>query len=271
MSILRKIQQVIFKASLQIEKRIRFVLGSLVMSFLMLVSTFFFFDKAIFFIPIFIIGAYLVTYFAVLQGIEKVEWLTLFIMPVLLTVSFYLFFLLFPVRWLTRVPFILVYAFSLYAVLLTSNIFNVGVEKSLQLYRAAFSVNYFYHTFVIFLTASVIFSFRLNPLFNGLLIFMTAFSLSAQLLWSVKPKIDMDKSVLTHSFLIGLVLLQVTILLSFIPMRLPIFALFITATYYSLCGLLYHYSEQKLFANTIREYLIVIGFVSLIALLSLQW
>ena len=271
MSIPTKIQHFIFKASLQIEKRIRFVLGSLVMSFLMLVSTFFFFDKAIFFIPIFILTAYMVTYFAVLQGIEKVEWLTLFLMPVLLTVAFYLFYLLFPVRWLTRVPFILVYAFSLYALLLTSNIFNVGAEKSLQLYRAAFSVNYFYHTFIVFLTASVIFSFRMNPLFNGLLIFFTAFSLSAQLLWSTKPQIYLEKAVIVHSFLIGLVLFQVTILLSFVPIRLPIFALFITATYYSLCGLVYHYSEQKLFINTIREYLIVIGFVSLIAFLSLQW
>lgn len=271
MRFLVNIHHTIFKTSLQIEKRIRFVMSAVTMSVLLLISTLFYFDKVWFFIPIFVILVCVVTYFSVLQGIEKVEWLTLFLMPVLLTVAFYLFYLLFPIRWITRLPFIAVYAFSLYAVLLTSNIFNVGAEKSLQLYRAAFSVNYFYHTLVLFLTASVIFSFRLNPLANGALIFVLGFLMSNQLLWSVKPKIYLEKLEIFYSILISVILLQVTILLSFVPMKLPIFALFITAVYYSLSGILYHHIEQKLFSNTIREYLIVIGFVTAIALLSIQW
>lgn len=271
MSLIHNINQSFYKTSLKIEKRFRFVLSVVLMASLMLVSTFFFFDKAIMFILLFIIVSFFITYFSILQRIEKIEWITLFFMPLALTVSFYLFYLLFPVRWITRLPFIAVYAFSLYAILLATNIFNVGVEKSLQLYRAAFSVNYFYHSIVIFLASSVLFSFHLNPFLNGIIMLILSFLLSLQLLWSVKPKIYFEKIVIHYSLFISAILFQITILMSFFPIKLSVFSLVATVTYYSLAGFLYHHLEQKLFLQTIREYLIVLGFVSLIVLLSLQW
>ncbi len=237
----------------------------------MLISSFFFFDKALYFVPLFFLAAYFLTYISLLYDIEKIEWFTLFIMPVLFTIAFYLFYLLFPVRWLTRLPFIGIYSFSFYAIVLTSNILNVGVEKSLQLYRAAFSVNYFYQTLVIFLSASVILSLHLNPVFNGILISFIAFLLALQLLWSVRLKIYLDKQIVHYSILIGIIVMQLTILLSFIPLKLSVAALCITAAYYSLCGLLYHYLEQKLFMQTIREYIIVSVFIFAIMILSIPW
>lgn len=268
---LSRLKKSVIGLSADIEKRLRFVISVLALTGLMLVATFFFFDQAIIFIPLFITVAYLGTFFSVLHGIEKVEWFTLFIMPVIFTIFFYLFFLLFPVRWLTRVPFLMIYAFSVYAILLTSNIFNVGVEKSLQLYRAAFSVNYFYQTFVMFLIANVVFSFRMNPVINAAIMFALTFLLSLQLLWSVKPKTILDRSQINYSILISVIISQLTMVLSFVPLKLSILALVVTAAYYSLCGLFYHYIEQKLFTKTIREYIIVMGFVLIIVLLSLQW
>src|SRR3989344_5318726 len=139
-----------------IEKRYRLIFSFLTLSAILFGSTFFFFTESVIFIPILIISTYMLTFFAILEGIEGFEWFSLFIMPVLITVSFYLFFFLFPVRWITRVPFILIYCVSMYASLLCANIFNVGVEKSLQLYRAAFSVNFFYQTIVGFLLFNAI-------------------------------------------------------------------------------------------------------------------
>ena len=82
---------------------------------------------------------------------------------------FLLFYFLFPTRWITRIPFIIFYSISVYAMFLVSNIFNVGVEKSLQLYRAAFSVNYFYQSLMVFLFANLILSLKLNFFLGGLL------------------------------------------------------------------------------------------------------
>ncbi len=108
-----------------IEKRIRFVVSTVSLTLLILLSTFFFFDKAIIFIPILIAASYGACFFSIYEGIEKLEWYMLFVIPVLLSVAMYLFYFLFPVRWLTRIPFITIYSITMYATLLSSNIFNV--------------------------------------------------------------------------------------------------------------------------------------------------
>ncbi len=258
------------KLFIRIGKRIRFVIGTIVMSSLMLLSTFFFFDYALIFIILFIVVGYFITYFAVLEGIEKAEWIMLFLMPVLFAVSFYIFYFLFPVRWLTRVPFIAIFGFCMYALLLTSNIFNVGVEKSLQLYRAAFSVNYFLQTLLVFLLMNVIFSFRFIFFLNGLTVFVATFPLALQLLWSVKPKVTVDRKIVSYAFLVSFILMEVVSILSFIPLKTYIFALYLTAIYYSLGGLIYNYLDEKLFKQTIREYIIVLVFVTILVIFTLQ-
>lgn len=268
---MEKIQLSMVRTFGHIEKRIRFVISTFCMITLMLFSTFFFFDKVWIFIPVLIIAAYFFTFFSILEGIEKIEWFTLFLMPVLCTVAAYFFYFLFPVRWITRIPFIVIYGFSMYAILLTSNIFNVGVDRSLQLYRAAFSVNYFYQTLIAFLIFNVIFSFKQNFAVNSLLVFITIFPITMQLLWSIKLKIHSEPYVRRYSFLVSLLLSQLASLISFVPVKSTIFALLLTACYYSLSGLLYHYADQKLFKQTVREYLFVAGFVCIIVILSIQW
>ena len=155
---MQSILKIFNKRALKISKRFRFVISAMIMSVIMLISTTFYFDKALFFIPILITFSYFLTYFSLLEGIEKLEWFTLFFMEVFVSVAFYLVFFLLPSRWVTRLPFVTFYAISLYAMLLCSNIFNVGVEKSLQLYRAAFSVNFFYQSIILFLTLNAVFS-----------------------------------------------------------------------------------------------------------------
>ncbi len=256
---------------LKVEKRVRFVISTLILTFLMLFSTFFFFENAWIFIPVFILASYGLTYFSIVEDIEKSEWITLFLTPVFFTVSFYLFYFLFPVRWLTRIPFIGLYAVSVYATLLTSNIFNVGVEKSLQLYRAAFSVNYFYHTVIIFLISNILFSFKENFLINGLATGVVMFPISLQLLWTVKLTQNIEKEIMIHAFFISLVLAEIAILISFLPLQTTVLALILAATYYSLGGLTNAYLDNRLFIQTVREYIFVLGFVIIIALLTLSW
>jgi len=257
------------KKALRIEKRFRFVISAIILSLLMLVSTFFLFEKAIIFSLLFFVLGYLLTYFSLLEGIERVEWITLFLMPIILTLSFYLFYFLFPVRWLTRLPFIVLYGISIYAVLLCSNIFNVGVEKSIQLYRAAFSINFFYQLVVSFLFNNALFSFKLHFIFNGLLIFLTAFLLGFQLIWTVKLDLRIDKKTIVYGFFIALVLAELTLVGSFLPLKSTVLALFLASSYYSLSGLIYNYLDERLFKETVREYISVWIVVLVITLLSL--
>lgn len=259
------------KKALRIEKRFRFVISALILSFLLLTSTFFLFEKAILFIGLFIVFSYFLTYFSLLEGIEDIEWLALFLMPIILTVSFYLFYFLFPVRWLTRLPFILLYGVSIYAVLLCSNIFNVGVEKSLQLYRAAFSINFFYQMVIVFLFNNALFSFKLHFILNSLLVFVMGFLLGFQLIWTLKLDLRIEKSTILYGFLIALVLGELALVGSFVPLKSTILALFLASSYYSLSGLTYNYLDQRLFKETVREFVTVWVVVFAITLLSLRW
>jgi hypothetical protein len=254
-----------------IEKRARFIISAVILSVLLLISTFFFFDKSWFFIPLFIAVTYALTFFSILEGIEKVEWFTLFLMPVLVTVSFYLFYFLFPVRWLTRIPFIMFYAVSIYASFLVSNIFNVGVEKSLQLYRAAFSVNYFYQTLIVFLFANLILSLKLNFLLSSLLFFVLGSAIAVQLFWSIKLELQFERQVFAFGLFVGYVLFQVSLVMSFLPVQETINALFLSAVFYSIGGLTYLFLDSRLFKETVREYVFVLGFLIMIIALTVNW
>lgn len=255
----------------RIPKRIRFVISSGVMTVLLLLTTFFGFQYVWLFLPVLVIMAYLMTYFAIVEGIDRAEWIVLFLMPVLYTGFIYAFYFLFPVRWLTRMPLIVMYGFSFYAILLTTNIFNVGVEKNIQLYRAAFSVNFLFQTFVMFLAVQVLLSFRQIYLLNAVGAVAITFPLAIQLLWSVKLKEVLSRNVVVYAGVLALIMGQVALFLSFLPLRSTIFSLFMTAAYYSLSGLLYHYLDEKLFRQTIREYSFVMIFVTIIVLLTIQW
>lgn len=259
------------KKAVKIDKRLRLVISVLTLGLLMLFSTFFNFDKAHFFLPIFIVATYLLSYFSLLEGIKKIGWFGLFLMPELITLFFYLFYFLFPGRWLTRLPFIFIYEVSIYAVLLCANIFNVGVEKNLQLYRAAFSINFFYQAVVSFVFYNVLFSFRYNFLINMIGAGVSAFLLSLQLFWSIRLNRHLEKEVVIYSLFTVLLMMETVLIISFIPLKTPVYALFLTATYYSTTGVIHHYIDEKLFKETIREYVTVWIFVLAITLLSLNW
>ncbi|MEK7178029.1 MAG: hypothetical protein AAB705_04340, partial [Patescibacteria group bacterium] len=120
---IKALRQFIEKKAIKIDKRVRLVISVLTLGLLMLFSTFFTFDKVFYFVPVFLIFTYLLSYFSLLEDIKNVGWFGLFLMPELITIFFYLFYFLFPGRWLTRLPFIFIYEVSIYAVLLCANIF----------------------------------------------------------------------------------------------------------------------------------------------------
>lgn len=268
---IKTLRQFFEKKANKIDKRLRLVISVLILGSLMLVSTFFNFDKAFFFLPVFMVVTYFLSYFSLLEGIKKIGWFGLFLMPELITLFFYLFYFLFPGRWLTRLPFIFIYEVSIYAVLLCANIFNVGVEKNLQLYRAAFSINFFYQALVSFLFYNVLFSLKYNFFVNMVGAGISAFLLSLQLFWSIRLNRYLDKEIFIYSLFTALLMLETSLVVSFIPLRTAVYALFLTATYYSTTGVIHHHIDEKLFKETIREYVSVWVFVIIITLLSLSW
>ena len=276
MSIISPVAEIVYKRWFRfvnfIPKRIRIVIATGLMTLVFLLTTFFSFGDW-WWLMIFILTlmAYVTTYVAIFEGIDEVEWYMLFIMPILFTLAAYLFYFLLPVRWLTRLPFVILYALIYYAILLTENIFNIGVEKSLQLYRAAFSINYLLHVLVMFLLMQVVFSFKNHVFINILVVFMVGGLLSIQLYWSVKPDAKFHKNLLLYALSTAILLSEIVTAISFVPFKTNVASLIITTIYYSLAGILYHHFDGRLFRNVIREYLFVAVFVFSIAFLTLRW
>ncbi len=256
-----------------VEKRVRFVAATFFLSLVMIIGMrtegLFSLEQVYLTVPIMIGTVYILTYLSILEGIEKWELLMLFIMPVLFTVCYYLFYFLFPVRWITRVPFVSIYAISIYAILLTANIFNVGVEKSLRLYKAAYSVNYFYQTFIAFLAFNILFSLRSYFFVNALGTLLIIFPLSLQLLWTIRLRLTIDRDILLFTAFISIILAELAFLISFLPLKTSVASLTLTGCYYTASGLVSAFIDNRLFRNTIREYIMVFVFVTVVALMTL--
>src|SRR3989339_815836 len=204
---LKILRQFFEKKASRVDKRLRLVISVLILGLLMLISTFFNFDKAFFFLPVFVVVTYFLSYFSLLEGIKKIGWFGLFLMPELITLFFYLFYFLFSLK----------YNFFI-------NIIGAGIGSLL---------------------------------------------LSLQLFWTIRLNKYLEKDVLIYSLFMALLMSEIGLLISFVPLRIPVYALFLTATYYSLTGIICHYIDQKLFKGTIREYVSVWVFVMIITLLSL--
>ncbi len=263
--------QKIRKAIGSIEKRRRFIAATIVLSGVLMGSTFISFSDIIFVLPILLVLVYTATYFSILEGITGVEWLLLFLVPVYFTTAFYSFYYFLPQRWLTRLPFGILYGISLYAILLSQNIFNVGVEKSIQLARAAFSVNYLFLTIALYLATSIIASLRLGFLFNALFFGLLTFPVALHFLWSVNPSEHIEKLHYKFAFFISLLVAEVGLFFSFIPVNPSIFALVGMTVFYCLCGIFQAYVNERLFRDRIREYIFVFGFILILVFLSLRW
>lgn len=254
-----------------VRKRRRFILSTVLLTGLVTWATFFGFENLAWTIPILALSVYTLTFFSILEGIDDKEWLMLFIHPVIFTVVIYLFYFFLPGRWLTRLPFAVIYSISIYAILLSQNIFNVGVEKSLQLFRAAESVNFLYLTITLFASLSLLFSFHMNFVTNAVATSLLVFPISLHFLWTIDPRAHLEQTVVKYAIFVACIVGEVAGLFSFVPINPLMFALLTTSLFYSLSGLLQAHIQGRMFPAVVREYTFVMVFIGGIVLLSLQW
>ncbi len=206
-------------------------------------------------VGIFALSSFLLSLFSLREDLKGIEYLVLPILPVMFTVAVCFFYFLLPERWLTRVPTAILYGFLMYAILLTENIYNVARIRSIQLLRAAHSVGFLVTIITAFLLFDTALSFHLTSYYNAILVFAISFPLTVQLLWSMVLESRISKSIITGSLVCSLTLAQSAYFLSFWPVNITIFSIFLTTLFYSISGLIREKLIDRLFPNTIREFL----------------
>lgn len=216
-------------------------------------------------------GAYALSVWAMLEDLKGIEWLTTLILPVFYPVSVALFYFLLPGRILTQVLIGTLFGLGMYALLLTENIFNVASIRTIQLLRAAHAVGFLLTLLVAFFLWDTIFSFRLDPWWNGLLVGITAWPLALSTLWSVNLEERLSPAVIWGSVVNSWSLMVMALMISFWPVTITVASLFLVTALYVGLGIGQQYLAGRLFKKTLSEYLWV-GLIVLVTVFFLaRW
>lgn len=260
----------IFSFFQRIDKKRRAVIATLFIGVLTFFLTLLPFNLLIYYLPILVIAIYMATYFAILEQIDRIELFVLFIHPIFFCISFLLFFYLLPSRLLTKIPFIVIFSIIFYSILLAENIFNVGVEKGLALYRAAYSISNFLTLIIIFFSFTVLFSFRLHFLINVFLTFIISWPIFFHTVWSASPKAVLEERVYKYATILSFLLTALVFALSFLPIKPNILSIYLSAIAYVLFSITQEVVSDTAFKERIQGYIVLFVIMTFLILLSLE-
>lgn len=215
--------------------------------------------------------SYLLCAFGLRNDLKGYEWMTLLTLPAFFTAAVSVFYFLLPTRWLTRLPIAILYAVGIYALLLTENIYNVAVVRTIALLRAAHSVGFLITLTTYFLLVQTILAYRMYAWSNAIFIGMITYPLTIQILWAMNLESAIGKRVRDLSVIITFICVELGWIVSFLPVRTTLFALFLTTSFYGLVGMGQQYLAEKLYKRTVLEFFTVVLIVFIILMITVNW
>ncbi len=225
----------------------------------------------IYFLSALVIASYLLSVWSIYRDLKGFEFLTLFVLPTLLTLSFGLF--VYQYNPITEVRLLLsiIYAVVLYTILLAENIFNVSAERNIPLLRAARTVGYLVTLFVSFSFFSLLFGLGLPWWALTLISFIVGSLLFSQALWQIELEETLSRELVINSLVAGFLIGQLAAGISFWPLDPPKVGLAMTALVYVLLGILQHMIQKDLTRRAAIEYIFVGFSVFFLLLVTTSW
>lgn len=209
--------------------------------------------------------------FALWGELSGVKYFLLLLLPTYFVVGSSLFYFLLPVRWLTRLPFALLFGISVYLLMLTANIYNVAAIRTIALLRAAHAVGLLFSIISIFFLTNVLFSLHL-PFY---LVMLGAYLITLPLyiigLWSYELEEFISRRVFIFSLIFSLVTSQIALVLSFWPIVPINGGLSLATLMYVLLGLAQFEFHGRLKPRLVWEHLIVAFAVFVIVVITTRW
>jgi hypothetical protein len=191
------------------------------------------------------------------EGLGKNSTLLTLILPAFFTGGVGIFWFLLPSNIFARLPMIIFYGLGIYALSLTMNVFTVSAVRTIALLRAARGVGFVLTLITLFLIYNAILSLKIPIWGSAPLITALSFPLFLQGFWTIPLDIKLTKDVLILSLVSSLVVGEIAVSLFFWPATLVVGSIFLTVAVYVLLGLGQAKLEQRLFSQTVREYLLV--------------
>lgn len=257
--------------SFQMSKRKRFILTSVLLSLGFIGIQFL--DNQYRFLAIGGLGlaTLLLFIWSLREGLGLNLTLLTLVLPVFFTVGIGLFWFLLPASIFARLPAVFFYGLGIYALCLTTNIYTVAAIRTIALLRAARGVGFVLTLVTFFLIYDAILSLRATIPITVLASSLASYPLFLQGYWTIPLKTNFHKELFVISAISSIVIGQIAISLYFWPVTVVVGSLFLTVTVYVLLGLGQARLEARLFAQTVREYLVVGLLVFLGMFIATRW
>ena len=222
-----------------------------------------------------IVGLAIATYIgcsiALREDLKGIEFFTLLVLPTLFTTAVSLFYFLLPARLIIRLPIAIGYFIGIYALLLTENIYNVAVERSIQLLRAGQGVGLLISIITMFFLTDAAISLHLGPFGKSGFIVLIVTPLALQALWSMELSVRFSPAVMRTTGVIVFLLAQAAFVFAFWPIQATIEALFLTTAFYTLVGMGQQHLVGRLFSKTKIEFITVLVAIFAVVVFVTQW
>lgn len=252
-------------------KRRKFILSSFLLSLGLLAIQYIPIEFRLVAVLALFIITYLVSAWALFDDLKGIEWFTIVPLPALYASSVSLFYFLLPESAVARIIIVSLFGLGMYAIYLTGNIFSIAAIRTIQLLRAAHAVGFLLTIITLVFFFNTIFSLRLSFALNGVLSSLATLPLVASALWSVRLEPTFDKKLYWYSGIIALLVGEIAMAISFIPLTVWVASLFLVTVVYVSLGILQHDLSDRLFDKTLQEYVAVGIFVIIATALVTQW
>ncbi|HSW97540.1 MAG TPA: hypothetical protein VLF89_06980 [Candidatus Saccharimonadales bacterium] len=207
---------------------------------------------------------------AVYEDLKENKLYQVVILPFIYTFAFGFFYLLTPTSFVIRLILSVIYAFGLYSLFLSQNIFVVSSSRTIQLLSGARIVSFVITLISYFFLTNIVFSFHIVVFPVIVLIAFYTYFLIYHSLWTYTLQKYSQPLIIWVSALTACII-EVASLVWFWPTNPTVMALFLTGFFYSIVGLSHIWFEKRFFKGILWEYVWVGAIVFFVLLLFTQW
>jgi len=192
------------------------------------------------------------------------------ILPFIYTFAFGFFYLLTPTSFIIRLLLTTIYAFGLYSLFLSQNIFVVSSSRTIQLLSGARIVSFVITLISYFFLTNIVFSFHMIVFPVIVLIAVYTYFLIYHSLWTYTLQKYSQPLMIWVSALTACVIEVASLVWSW-PTNPTVTALFLSGFFYAIVGLSHIWFEKRFFKGILWEYVWVGTIVFFVLLLFTQW
>lgn len=208
--------------------------------------------------------SYVLSAWGLRNDLVGVGWITDLIMPTLYPIAVALFYFLLPQQAVVRMVILGIFLISMYALLLTANIFAVASNRTIQLLRAARTVGYLLSIVTAALLYHVLFSLNLSMLLLVGLSLVVTIPIYLQGVWMYSLSSKLSRIEWLPTLVGSLVTMEVSMGLSFWLIEPVMASVLMAMVVYVILGLFQHELDKRLFSKTLQEY---VGFALMVFLI----